>query len=111
MPWKAKVHLAEQRQAARQQSRKQYDQDNYDKRKWYMQAAWRNCRRAFLSDPDNALCAHCKERGVIRPAVDVHHVKGRIEHPELAYDHSNMQGLCHACHSRVTASEARKGKR
>ncbi len=105
MPWKAKTHGAEQRDAARKQQRKDYDRSRYETRIWYCQSAWRKCRAAFLANPANALCADCKARGVIRPAVDVHHVKSRLEYPERAYDHANMQGLCHACHSRVTASE------
>jgi 5-methylcytosine-specific restriction protein A len=48
------------------------------------------------------LCAECERRGVVTLATDVHHIvakrDGGLDEIE------NLEPLCHACHSRITAS-------
>lgn len=67
---------------------------------------WRKVRRVFLVA--NPLCVRCVERGISQLAEVVHHVKpleNYISSPalmrRLAYDHSNLQALCHKCHNEV----------
>jgi hypothetical protein len=46
----------------------------------------------------------CVERtGRPAPSTDVHHIKGVVEFPELAFCFENLQAACHACHSQHTA--------
>lgn len=63
-------------------------------------ARWRKVREIALAE--NPLCAECARRGVVTPATDVHHVVARRLGGEDELD--NLQSLCHACHSRITAA-------
>jgi 5-methylcytosine-specific restriction enzyme A len=46
------------------------------------------------------LCRVCGQ-----PATDVDHIRPHRGDRELLYDPTNVQSLCHSCHSRKTASE------
>lgn len=67
---------------------------------------WRRLRLAYLSA--NPLCVRCLDAGRSTPATVVHHIKpledyiaspSIMEH--LAYEPSNLQALCTACHHLV----------
>lgn len=103
MPWKAQPHRPAGWQP--RSSARDYDRRNQEDRKFYWSSQWRKLRAAFLRRPENALCGLCLERGRVEPAVDVHHVKARLDYPELALDEANLVGLCKACHSRLTRAE------
>lgn len=61
---------------------------------------WRKIREHILQrDP---WCVECIKVGVVIPAVDVHHINARAKGG--TDDPSNLIGLCHECHSRITAS-------
>jgi len=53
------------------------------------------------------LCELCEEKGITRPAEDVHHIisfmKGhdRGEREELAYNYNNLMSLCKECHQNI----------
>jgi 5-methylcytosine-specific restriction endonuclease McrA len=66
--------------------------------RFYASVRWRRFRRLYLFD--HPMCEECLERGVIVPAVIVHHVKERLDRPDLAYEESNMRALCSPCHTR-----------
>lgn len=59
-------------------------------------ARWQRLRASVLAE--HPLCAHCFERGAITPATDVDHADGNPANNER----SNLQSLCHACHSTKT---------
>lgn len=61
---------------------------------------WRRVRSAVLAA--RPLCAECERAGRITPATDVHHRTPRRAGGEDALD--NLEPLCHACHSRITAA-------
>ena len=63
---------------------------------------WRRLRERVLSECP--LCVECQRRGLIVAATDVDHIAGKAA---TAHDNrrANLQALCHACHSRKTASE------
>lgn len=61
---------------------------------------WRRLRAAVLaSEP---LCAECARRGVVTMATDVHHIVAKRDGGADTLE--NLEPLCHACHSRITAS-------
>jgi 5-methylcytosine-specific restriction protein A len=49
------------------------------------------------------VCVDCEERGIVRPATDVHHVQKVADYPELELVESNCMALCHEDHSIRTA--------
>jgi 5-methylcytosine-specific restriction protein A len=58
-------------------------------------AAWRKLRAAVIArDP---ICVECR----VNPSTDVDHILPRASGGTDAL--SNLQGLCHRCHSRKTA--------
>jgi 5-methylcytosine-specific restriction endonuclease McrA len=65
---------------------------------FYNSARWRKLRAAFLRA--NPLCQDCEKLGRVTLATEVHHVKERRDHPELAYSPENLAGLCKRCHGR-----------
>lgn len=77
---------------------------------------WRNLRNTYLvSQP---LCERCLQQGKTTPATEVHHIQpleNYINTPErmkaLAYDPSNLQALCHACHVQVHIELKSKSKK
>ena len=64
-------------------------------------ARWRRLRLAFLSQ--HPLCEECQRRGRIVAATDVDHIVPRRQGG--SDEASNLQALCHECHSRKTATE------
>jgi len=67
-------------------------------------AAWRKLRERVLArDP---ICQECYRRGHITPATDADHINGNPGDNRM----SNLQGLCHSCHSHKTMRE-RHGKK
>jgi 5-methylcytosine-specific restriction endonuclease McrA len=72
------------------------------KDRFYDSPAWRALRREKLTLCP--LCEICKAEGRITVATEVHHLKERRDHPELALSMSNLQSLCKSCHSRLSPS-------
>ena len=77
--------------------------------KFYKTHEWRALRAAVLRE-HHSECAWCRERGIVRRAETVHHVKHVDEFPELALsrvyrdetgEHDNLVPLCHECHDRA----------
>lgn len=48
------------------------------------------------------LCEMCHAAGRVTPATDVHHIIARRNGGDDSDE--NLQALCHACHSRITAA-------
>jgi len=66
--------------------RKVYDHPQWRRLKWHVK------KRADFR------CEDCGEGG----KLEVHHVESIIEHPERAFDESNLRALCVSCHIRET---------
>jgi 5-methylcytosine-specific restriction protein A len=64
-------------------------------------SAWRATRASFL----RAFPICQWHEGCIAPATDVHHLDGQGPKGPQGHDWANLQGLCHAHHSRITATE------
>ena len=71
----------------------------------YKKARWAQVRRnALFRTP---LCQRCKCYGVVREGNNVDHVIPARLAPELFFNSSNHQVLCHSCHSIKTGREQR----
>jgi 5-methylcytosine-specific restriction enzyme A len=71
--------------------------------RFYNRVRWRSVRQLVLAGAP--LCVACEAKGRTTPATDVDHIKPRRERPDLEYTLSNLQPLCHRCHSVKTAKE------
>lgn len=78
-----------------------YDKTARDKKTaaFYKSAAWSKARALSMAR-HFGLCQDCLERGVIRQADMVHHVKPLREYPELATVQDNLRPLCNKCHAK-----------
>lgn len=63
--------------------------------------------RARILRRDNGLCVHCQTAGRVSIATEVDHIIGLAQGGTHA--DSNLQSLCHDCHSTKTARD--NGKR
>lgn len=74
-----------------------------DRQKIYQSAKWKKLREAKLMF--NPLCEHCLAKGIITPAIDVHHRDSFMNYTGnmrlcKAYDITNLVSLCKDCHSK-----------
>ncbi len=66
---------------------------------FYTTQRWKSLRARALRR-DKYLCVECKRYGKKIIATTVHHIKVRLEYPELQYDMSNLESLCASCHNK-----------
>ena len=70
--------------------------------RFYSTHAWRKARQAVLRE-HGGLCQICLSKGLIEPAVHVHHrihlTAENINDPHITLDRSNLMALCEACHA------------
>ena len=72
----------------------------------YQTAAWKSLRaEQLLHEPFCRTCATEKRRTL---ASDVDHIRDHKGDWAVFTDPSNLQSLCHSCHSRKTMQEMRK---
>lgn len=73
-----------------------------DIERFYTTRAWRKAREAALADA-GGLCQICLGKGLIVPAVHVHHkvhlTPENLSNPMIALDSSNLMALCEECHA------------
>ncbi len=72
----------------------------------YNTVRWQRIRVAQLAR--QPFCEECLRANIYTPAMDVDHVERHAGDPILFYS-GRLQSLCHACHSRKTASEMGRG--
>ena len=70
--------------------------------RFYTTRAWRKARDAVLKE-HGGLCQICLSKGLIVPAVHVHHkvhlTPENLDDPRVALDSSNLMALCEECHA------------
>lgn len=69
----------------------------YHTKKWRMLRA-----QQLIAEP---FCRECAAAGERTRATDIDHIKPHKGRKELFFDPSNLQSLCHSCHSRKTIAE------
>lgn len=72
---------------------------------FYQSMAWRNLRKAFITQ--HPICEECKKKGIITPATVVDHIVP-INEGGAALSPDNLQSLCDRCHNKKSASEGHK---
>jgi 5-methylcytosine-specific restriction protein A len=65
--------------------------------------AWRKVRGEVLAD--SPLCWLCVQNDRTTIAKQVHHIRQLVSTPSLAFDRSNLVGLCRPCHDCITGME------
>lgn len=79
-----------------------------DRQKIYQSTRWKKLRLAkLMSQP---LCELCLAKGIITPAIDVHHIDSFMNYTgtdrlSKAYDFTNLQSICKYCHSSLHCHE------
>lgn len=73
-----------------------------DRNDIYRSSKWKKLRQSKLME--SPLCEICLARGIIKPAVDVHHKDSFTNYTGSqrlwkAYDSSNLLALCKECHA------------
>ena len=69
---------------------------------------WKRIRAKQLAD--HPWCAQCEREGRLDvPAIHVHH-KSRHRGDAETFYRSELESLCHSCHSRETAIEIKRGR-
>ena len=68
---------------------------------FYKTGAWVNCRDNYMRSV-GGLCEKCKAKGLIVPAVIVHHKihlsASNLDDPSVTLNPKNLEALCRQCH-------------
>ena len=71
-------------------------------RSFYKSRAWQRTRAAAWSR-DKGLCQDCMRKGLVVPAVEVHHIQEltpeNIDDPSVSLNLDNLVSLCKDCHA------------
>ena len=77
---------------------------------FYKSKTWQQCRASYLRSV-GGLCERCLSKGLIKPAVMVHHktyiTPDNINDPNVTLNWNNLEALCQGCHT----DEHQPGKR
>ncbi len=67
---------------------------------------WRNFRKGIIQR-DGAVCQRCliKYNMITSSNLEVHHIKPRINYPELTFERSNCVTLCKQCNTQLGKKE------
>jgi len=66
-------------------------------------STWRALSKQVRNE--EPLCRHCLRDGRVEAATCVDHIVPISQAPDLRLVRSNLQALCHACHTRKTRAE------
>lgn len=77
-------------------------QMNYHEKyaEFYNSAEWKKLRNQKFFDADG-LCELCKEKGIIREGIDVHHLVEISKDWSKRLDYDNLVLLCKDCHNKI----------
>lgn len=85
-------------------NREHDDMKRKERQRIYHSALWRRMSEAYLAH--HPLCEQCLQKGILRPAVDVHHRVSFTQFTgqkllEVAYNPRNLMALCKECHANI----------
>lgn len=89
--------------------RNKYQRDYYEKNKDQLKliknAKWYKLRKQIIKR-DGAFCRRCfaKNNEFVTENLQVHHIKPRIDYPELIYDDKNLVTICKQCNLELGTS-------
>lgn len=92
------------------QNRNEYQKQYYEKNKEVLKplssGRWKKLRSLIIKR-DQGVCQRCLIKyGIINSNnLQVHHIKPRIEYPELMFEESNLITLCKTCNLQLGTSE------
>ena len=73
-------------------------------RKFYHSREWKHCQREYIKQA-GGLCERCRDRGIIRAGVIVHHINHvtpeTIHDPSVLLNPANLQLVCRDCHAEL----------
>ena len=102
-PRHAPMHEQDRKRGARKSPEAQA------RHKLYTRTGWKAIRAEQLAK--EPFCAACARLGLRVRATDVDHIQPHGGDRQLFADKTNLQSLCHACHSRKTAAETWRNRR
>lgn len=76
---------------------------------------WVTLRSVILAD--HPFCQNCKEKGVLKVATEVHHVRPvedgltQTDMQRLMFNEQNLRALCHDCHVAAHQDLGRSGRK
>lgn len=96
---------SQKRKQERNEYQKEYYRKNKENLKLLTRKKWKDLRKVIINR-DGGHCQRCKIKfGVIETDnLQVHHIKPRIEYPELMYDENNLICLCKTCNLQLGTS-------
>jgi hypothetical protein len=111
MPYRALSHESRLQQARRSNADREYDTHRRVHDAIRHTSRWRRFRTWFLSR--HPLCAdpfgNHKRVGETIQAVQVHHLAGVHDRPDLGMDEDNCQAVCTTCHAQIEAGVRARG--
>lgn len=103
MPYAAPKYKSSSAVSSRQRAQYNHDQTRLSSYDRGYDHKWRTVRLDYLQR--HPLCKQCLSHNLFTPATDVDHIIPAVLRPDLFWEESNYQSLCHACHSSKTARE------
>lgn len=71
---------------------------------FYGSVQWQKCRESYKKSV-GGLCERCLTKGLIVPAVHVHHIvpltNSTVNNPKIATCFENLMALCEDCHNEI----------
>lgn len=73
---------------------------------FYYSKRWRRFREKILKR-DNEVCIRCliKYNVVVKEGLEAHHIKSRLNYPELSFDETNVLTVCKQCNTQLGTSD------
>ena len=82
----------------------EYEDNEKAFKAFYKTKAWQHCRDSYLKKV-GGLCEICEAKGIITPAVIVHHKihlnNQTIKDPRITLNFKNLQAVCRKCHGEL----------
>ena len=105
VPYSEKCKCDDKRRKIKNQYQKNYYQKNKESLKLLTQKRWKDLRKVIINR-DNGCCQRCLIKyGIIETSkLQVHHIKPRIDYPELMYEESNLITVCQTCNLQLGVS-------